>query len=100
LASGCTTPLSNRIAVGEEPFVIGVGEGPDRQTGRYAASASGGTFLRLTFTRLEERLPALSPDGLRVAFFRVNPGDSAAGWALVIYDLRRNGERSAPLPPS
>lgn len=100
LGSGCTTPLSNRIEVGEEPFVIGVGEGPDRQTDLYAASANGGAFIRLTFTRLEERFPALSPDGIRVAFFRAGPGDIPAKWNLVIYDLRRNDEHSAPLPPA
>ena len=98
LAAGCTTPLSNRIAVGEEPYVIGVGEGNDQQTDLYAASANGGSFLRLTFTRLEERHPRISPEGTAVAFFRADPRAAASQWSVVVYDLRRNDERVAELP--
>jgi hypothetical protein len=90
------TPLTNKIKVGEEPFVIGVGEGSDNLTDLYAALALGGNFYRVTFNRGEERLPRLSPEGTRVVFLRRN----AAGdpWSLVVLDLRNNREVSAPIP--
>lgn len=96
LVTACVSPLTNKIAVGEEPFVIGVGEGPDSATDLFAAPAGGGNFVRLTFNRAEERAPRLSPDGVRVAFLRRAPGSSR--WTLVILDLRGHGEHSAPLP--
>lgn len=99
LTSSCAsvTPLTNKIRVGEEPFVIGVGEGADGQTDLYAAPARGGSFVRLTFTRSEERFPRLSPTGTRVAFLR----RSAAGegpWSLVVLDLLTNRESTSPFP--
>jgi hypothetical protein len=97
--TGCAvTPLSNRIQVGEEAFVLGIGEGSDSMTDLYAAPAAGGTFVRLTFTRAEERLPRLSPEGTRVAFLRRDGTRDAARWSLVILDLRTTVERTAPLP--
>ena len=93
------TPLTNRIKVGEEPFVIAVGEGPDGQTDLYAAPAGGGAFTRLTFNRAEERLPKISPDGGMVAFLRAARGVNGPPWSLVILDLHTNAERAAPLPP-
>jgi hypothetical protein len=84
LTACAVTPLSRRIRVGEEPFVIGIGEGSDSMTDLFAAPAGGGEFLRLTFTRAEERLPR-SPEG---------PRRSSAGgagnprWVLVVLDLR------------
>ena len=100
LLSGCAvTPLSNRIQVGEEAFVVGVGEGRDGATDLFAAPASGGAFVRFTFTRAEERMPRLSPAGTAVAFLRRNGTGDGAGWSLVILDLRTNAERRAALPP-
>ena len=92
------TPLSNRIQVGEEAFVVGVGEGRDGATDLFAAPASGGAFVRFTFTRAEERMPRLSPAGTAVAFLRRDGTGSEAGWSLVILDLRTNAERRAALP--
>ncbi|HSE54048.1 MAG TPA: hypothetical protein VLB00_17800 [Gemmatimonadales bacterium] len=93
------TPISRRIQVGEEPFVIGVGEGSDAMTDLFAAPAGGGAFVRLTFTRSEERLPRLSPEGTAVAFVRREGGAANPRWALVVLDLRTTAERRAPLPP-
>jgi hypothetical protein len=45
-ACACHDPLTNRIKIGDEAFVIGVGEGPDGQTDLYAAPAGGGAFTR------------------------------------------------------
>ena len=101
LFTGCAvTPLTSRIAVGEDPFVVGVGEGSDSMTDLFAAPAGGGAFIRLTFTRAEERLPRLSPEGTRVAFVRREGTREAARWSLVIQDLRTTVERTALLPES
>jgi hypothetical protein len=96
LFAACVSPLTNQIAVGEEAFVIAVGEGPDSATDLFAAPAGGGRFVRLTFNRSEERAPRLAPDGLSVAFLRRSPGDTR--WSLVILDLRNSGEREVALP--
>ena len=98
LLAGCTsvTPLTNKIQVGQEPFVIGVGEGSDGQTDLYAAPAHGGGFVRLTFTRAEERLPRLDPGGTRLAFVRRPAADQP--WSLVVLDLLTNRENTTPVP--
>jgi len=93
------TPISRRIQVGEEPFVIGVGEGSDAMTDLFAAPAGGGAFVRLTFTRSEERLPRLSPEGTAVTFVRREGGAENPRWTLVVLDLLTSAERRAPLPP-
>ena len=94
--TGCTVaPLTNKIKVGEESFVVGVGEGSDSLTDLYAALASGGNFYRLSFNRAEERMPSLSPEGTRVAFLRRNTAGNP--WSLVVLDLRNNREVSTPL---
>jgi len=97
LVTGCAvTPLTNKINVGEDPFVIGVGEGADSLTDLFAAPAGGGEFVRLTFNRAEERGPRLSPDGLSVAYLRHARG--SPDWTVVLLDLVGNAEHSAKLP--
>ncbi|MGQ0703866.1 MAG: TolB family protein [Gemmatimonadales bacterium] len=91
------TPLTNKIRVGEEPFVIAVGEGSDSATDLFAAPASGGSFVRLTFTRAEELAPRLSPRGSSVAFLR-RAEPSSDRWSLVVLDLLTNREETAPIP--
>ncbi len=98
LTACAVTPLTNRIAVGEEAFVIGVGEGADSMTDLYAAPAAGGSFVRLTFTRAEERLPRLSPEGTAVAFVRRDGAREAPRWSLVVLDLHTTVEHRAQLP--
>lgn len=97
LTSCAVTPLTNKIAVGEEAFVIGVGEGPDSLTDLFAAPAGGGNFVRLSFNRAIERAPRLAPEGVRVAFLRRAPASTQ--WSLVILELRSGAEQRAPLPP-
>jgi hypothetical protein len=73
-----------------------VGEGSDSMTDLYAAPARGGVWSRVTFNRGVERLPKLSPDGIRVAFLRrSSDGDP---WSFVVLDLQNNREVSAPVP--
>lgn len=97
LLTGCSvTPLTNKIPVGEEPFVIGVGEGPDSMTDLYAAPAAGGAFARLTFNRLVESAPRLSGGGTAVAFLR-RDRDGAAEPELVVLNLLNGAERRVSL---
>ena len=97
LTSCGVTPLTNKLRVGEEPFVIAVGEGADSATDLFAASAGGGTFVRLTFTRAEELAPRLSPGGTSVAFLR-RAEPMSDRWSLVVLDLLTNREEMAPVP--
>jgi hypothetical protein len=97
LLTACNvTPLSNKIAIGDEPFVIAVGEGQDSLTDLFAAPAGGGTFARLTFNRAEERMPRLAPDGRSVAYLRRTANQ--VSWTLVVLDLLSDSERSSALP--
>jgi hypothetical protein len=93
------SPLGQRIPVGTGPFVILVGEGPDRQTDLFALDASGGEVVRLTFTRAREAAAALHPAGVVVAFLRrdAGTGDSSAA-SLVALNLINSSERDAPVP--
>lgn len=98
LLAGCTvTPLTNRIEVGEEPFVIAVGEGADGATDLYAASAGGGRFHRLTFNRRRESHPELAPSGTLVLFLAGRPEVDDAP-SVVVLSLISNAERVLALP--
>jgi hypothetical protein len=101
IASFCTactvTPLTNRIAVGEEPFVVGVGEGEDGMTDLYAALAHGGAFVRLTFNRMVESAPRLAASGRLVAYLRRSAAGSGAA-DVVVLDLGNGAERRVALP--
>ncbi|MFN0177823.1 MAG: TolB family protein [Gemmatimonadales bacterium] len=92
--AGCSvTPITGKIDVGEEAFVIVVGEGPDGSTDLFAAPAEAGKFYRLTFSRVPEARPRLAPSGTSVAFFR----RFETGTELVVLDLLSMGERRAPV---
>lgn len=88
--AGCVTPLSNRIDVGNEAFIVVVGEGAGGIVDLFAAPAEGGMFRQLTFTRSVEDLPRLGPTGTLLAFVR---GDTP-----VILDLITGLETDKPWP--
>jgi len=99
LLCGCAvTPLTNKIAIGEEAYVIVVGDAPDGNTDLFAASANGGAFFRFTYNRPVEALPRLSPDGKRVAFIRRQTNADRRSTELVVFDLKTVGETSLLLP--
>ncbi|MEO8451055.1 MAG: hypothetical protein ABI647_14755 [Gemmatimonadota bacterium] len=99
LASACTvTPLTNKVAPGNDAFVVVVGEGDDGATDLFAAPAGGGAFTRFTFNRPAEDLPRLDPAGTRLAFLR-RGADRDSAVSLVVLDLRDNGEERVILPP-
>lgn len=100
LLAGCeVAPLTHRILVGSEAYVVFVGEGADGAADLFASPSVGGAVTQVTFTRAAESLPALAPDGKRVAFVRQAPGSAAAA-EVVVLNLLDNRERRAPLPPN
>jgi hypothetical protein len=90
------SPLTNQIEVGEEPFVILVGEGEGGQTDLFAGSAAGGEMTRITFSRPHEWAPALDPTGGVVAFFRAPAGGDPR---VVFMNLSSASERELLIPP-
>jgi hypothetical protein len=94
---GSLSPLSNRIDVGQEPYLILVADGEGDVGDLFASRPAGGTAYQVTFTRVDERLPALSPDGSLVAFIRTDaPGDTTRR-SLVVMNLLNGAERRAEL---
>lgn len=97
VVSSCRlSPLTNRLAVGQQPFVVFVAEGPGGGADLFAGPAEGGELIQLTFTRPAERAPALHPAGTMVAFLRDPTGGSTPGW-LVVMNLLNAAEREVPL---
>lgn len=95
LLTGCRgtlSPLSNKLEIGQESYFLFVADGEDGLGDLFAAAPIGAQSFQLTFTRLDERAPALSPDGVMVAFLRSRaPEDSAP--AVVIMNLVNGAER-------
>lgn len=95
-ATGCRgtlSPLSNRIEVGQEPYIVFVADGEDQLGDLFASAPTGGQTFQITFTRLDERAPALSPDGTQVAFLRGRaPGDTSAP-LVIFFNLLNGAER-------
>jgi hypothetical protein len=98
--SACgVTPLTNKIDVGADAFVIGVGEAADGMTDLFAAPAGGGTIARVTFNRLEEQVPRLSGSGTLLVFLRSSPVETTDPEPeIVVLNLESMAERGARLP--
>jgi len=93
---GCRiSPLTNKISVGQEPFVVLVGQSQGNQTDLFAGSAGGGEMFQLTFTREPERSPMLDPTGVQLAFLREDPRGEV--W-LVVMNLFNTAERETRVP--
>jgi hypothetical protein len=96
LALGCRgtlSPLSNKLEIGHDPYFVFVADGEDGLGDLFAAGPSGGQAYQITFTRLDERQPVLSPDGVMLAFLRRPYGDSSAAQP-VIMNLVNGAERT------
>ena len=96
--SGSLSPLSNKVKVGQEAYVILVADGEDGLGDLFASSTGGGVAFQITFTRVDERLPALAPDGVSLAFVRARaPGDTSE-LHVAVMNLLNGTERSLDLP--
>lgn len=88
----------NRLAAGEEPIVVFVGEAGDGSTDLFAVSAGGGPVYQLTFNRPVESHPALAPDGSAVAFLRRPLREDSTANEVTVMNLLNAAERRLPLP--
>ena len=99
---GSLSPLSNKLQVGQEPYLIFVADGESGAGDLFASQTGGGAVFQVTFTRVDERLPALSPDGTMLAFVRSLTPGSMARQVLVVMNLLNGAERQeeleAPFP--
>ena len=97
--SGCGfSPLSHHISVGQEPFLVFVGEGIDHHTDLFAVATGGGAVAQVTFTPLIERGPRLTPTGNVVAFLRMRDTLPVTHRDVVLMDLVSGGESLLELP--
>lgn len=92
------SPLQNRIGVGTESYLIFTARGEGGQGDLYAASGSGGPVFPVTFTRVHETAPALSPDGLMLAYLRGRTAEDSAGFRIWVMNLLNGNEREIPRP--
>ena len=96
--SGTLPPLRGQIEVGREAYAIVVAGGDPGGGDLFAVRGSGGPVMPITFSRVGEMRPSLSPDGRRLAFLRGRAvGDSTPGSAWVM-DLLTGGEHEVELP--
>jgi WD40 repeat protein len=79
--TGSLSPLSHKLKIGEEPYVVFTADGEGGTGDLFASPVGGGAVYQVTFTRLNEHLPRLNPDGSMLAFVR-GDGPAAAVWAM------------------
>lgn len=95
---GSLSPLSNKIQVGKDAYVVFTADGEQGVGDLFASPLDGGTPYQITFSRVDERLPALSPDGSMLVFVRSRlPGDTA-DQGVVVMNLLNGAERRLALP--
>jgi hypothetical protein len=90
---GTISPLSNKLEVGHESYIVFVADGEEGLGDLFAAAPTGGEAYQITFTRIDESHPVLSPDGVVLAFLRRNHGDSSQA-VPVMMNLVSGGERT------
>lgn len=85
------SPLQNRIALGQESFLVLAATGEGRAGDLYALKPAGGEVWPVTYTLVDERLPAIAPNGVGLAFVRRAGGRDD----VVVMDLSTGAERRA-----
>lgn len=90
------SPVKNRVSVGSESYVVFDAEGEEGEGDLYVGSASGGRAFRITFSRVHESSPALSPDGIMLAFIRGAHAADSADHRIWIMNLLNGAERDVP----
>jgi hypothetical protein len=85
------------MEIGRDPYAVFVGgDGPNSDL--YAVRPDGGPPVRITFTNVAERAPALSPDGAELAFFRGASLRDATPATVWVMNLLNGSERELVLP--
>lgn len=93
---GSLSPLSNRLAVGQEAYVVFVAAGEGGGGDLFASSAGGGPVYPVSYTRVDESGPALSPDGVSLAFIRSRSTADSLTHAVWVMNLLSGEERALP----
>jgi hypothetical protein len=93
------SPLGNRLQVGSESYVVFEAVGEGGQGDLYATPAGGGPSFPVTFSRVHETAPALSPDGTMLAYIRAPLEADSAGYRVWIMNLLNGAERELPESP-
>lgn len=96
LLSGCTgslSPLSHKLELGQEPYFVFVADGEGGEGDLFASPGAAGQLFQVTFTRLDERLPRLSPDGSLLAFVRSPSRSDSARSEIWVMNLINGAER-------
>lgn len=99
VAAGCRvsmSPVQNRLAPGEEAFAVFVAAGEAGASDLFAVRADGGTTFPITYTRVSEFAPALSPTGTDLAFIREGLRDDTTSRRVVVMNLLNGAERVIP----
>ena len=95
---GSLSPLSNKLEIGQESYIVFAADGEDGVGDLFASSPGGGGAWQITFSRVDERLPSLSPDGVMLAFDRGRlPGDTTTR-SVVVMNLLNGAERQVVAP--
>jgi len=90
------SPVQNRLAPGEEPFAVFVATGEAGVGDLFAVRAEGGATFPITYTRVREMNPALSPTGTAIAFIREGVRDDLSSRGVVVMNLLNGAERVIP----
>jgi hypothetical protein len=101
MLSACQSlsPLTNKVPVGEAPFVVMVGDAPDGQAELFALPAGGGEAIRFSFDRMKKYAPAIDPTGAVVAFLRrPREASDSSPATLAVLNLLNIAVREASLP--
>jgi WD40 repeat protein len=96
--SGTLPPLRGQMEVGRDGYAVFVAGGGAAGGDLYAVRTEGGAVVPITFSTVGEMRPALSPDGVMLAFLRgASLRDSTPGTVWVM-NLLSGAERELELP--
>ena len=93
------SPVKNRINIGVESYVVFDAEGEEGKGDLFAVPASGGKVFQLTFSRVHESAPMLSPNGIMLAFIRGPRPEDTTGRRVWVLNLLNGAEREIPPVP-
>jgi hypothetical protein len=94
---GSLSPIQNKIQVGEEAYAVFAADGEGGEADLYAVHATGGQIFPITFSRVDESAPALSPDGSMLAFVRARSARDSTT-ELWVMNLLNGAERRLEAP--
>jgi hypothetical protein len=91
-------PLRGKFDIGRDPMVV-FAAGQEGSAGDlYALPTAGGAAIPVTFSAVAEMRPALSPDGVMVAFLRAGSLTDSLPAGVWVLNLLNGAERRIELP--